>query len=154
VTAANTNINNRKVVVQSQHTKATRGPMADTAITTSSCDTISLCHGIHAKCQYFNGMQFAGSFEYVHPQAGTWIGGDDDWTYEGPLTVVMGEENKNDGSEKDQEQRNNTKYHGTFQASSNIPSSPPQSSPGINIMSNANLTGNPLKVIGIPHPLP
>ena len=64
----------------------------------------SLRHGIHAKCQYSNGMQFAGSFEYDHPQAGTWIGADDDWTYEGPLVVMVEEK-----SEKDQEQRKQCK---------------------------------------------
>eukprot|EP00578_Thalassiosira_sp_NH16_P028026 CAMPEP_0181088924 /NCGR_PEP_ID=MMETSP1071-20121207/7036_1 /TAXON_ID=35127 /ORGANISM="Thalassiosira sp., Strain NH16" /LENGTH=625 /DNA_ID=CAMNT_0023170853 /DNA_START=93 /DNA_END=1969 /DNA_ORIENTATION=- len=59
---------------------------------------VSLRHGENATCSYSNGMNFAGSFEFDRPKAGTWIGGD--WSYEGPLIAVIREEGHDDPVDK------------------------------------------------------
>jgi len=93
--------------------------------TTTTCDTISLRHGLNAKCQWSNGVVFEGSWEYDYPKFGVYTG--EDWSFEGPLLVVKKEDES------------------TPQRNEKIPSAP---------SSGGSETSNIARCIGISTPLP
>jgi len=140
------------------NTNVSQGKYNDKAeFATTSCDTVPLRHGKNATCIWSNGMKFVGSFEYDHPKSGTWVGGSGEWTYEGPLLVVVQEENERTGNESMQKKggNNNTKYD-TLTAKLDGMPSPPSSSGSVmsNSVANHFKKHSLIAIIGIPRPLP